>query len=816
MDSEKLEIIAVRKIEEYIGNCPRLELSIQFNDETPIWDEDIIVYSNEKNKSLESFVGRISVRIKGVTNTKDDFYSVNRNYLKAWATDKGGFFFIVQVDLKTFEPLRVLYALISLNDVHALLRQNSKNVRIQLKEIPKDSLVFEKEVNDFVIKRNDLEISSFNANSLIPLQKDCEKLRQYIININSSSPNQREYFIQLLNKTKSFKVDENFNWRDIFIQNIQGILDIALSIKIDDYALLRDISTKFAHFLKVQKRYVLAEKYLKVAKNYAQFLAEKHPKAIIAVNESVENLVKLYEETVAPEPEQKEQPLHLQSCETDPTNYLELAREYYDLAYRFVRKNKQSDAEKHFINALDLFILLSETNEKDAKEHIKKIFDILDKLHEIHKNFRNYTEAVRDVSEAKGYLRKSAVLDSGTNQILQANWLAKSAFLNKTLKRFEDARREYQESLRIYDSLRGRNKKIDTIIEETQIKISLADFYSQMGEYVKARKLFVESIETYNSLKNKKIIPSKIKAFYEFAKYYARINKRDEAKSKYDEAYKLQRKLNNHQDFAIDQADTLIALASMYQQGDLKKAGKTYGKALGILNRLVNKDPEANIYILMDFLKNSTTIYDNFSNSKDKAEIFLKSVESTYEDLLEICKEHEKSNQIIFKEVREVVLYCLAHLYDITEDHMSAKKEYKDLLDLRHEIAKLRPDKDKDVALTLIDLGKIYSVPSSSSSDFYEAVNYFEEALIIFQNLSRDDNSLDNDRATLHNLLSNLYFSRNLRSEAETHYKHYLELSPKEQDKNHKFFTEILDNSTLVNTSSYEYPQIISKYDRFD
>ncbi|MBP5421512.1 MAG: tetratricopeptide repeat protein [Paludibacteraceae bacterium] len=817
MDSEKLEIIAVRKIEEYIGNCPRLELSIQFNDETPIWDEDIIVYSNEKNKSLESFVGRIPVQIKGVTNIKDDVYSIDRNYLKAWATDKGGFFFIVQEDLKTYEPLRVLYALISLNDLDALLRQNSKTVNIQLEELHEDDPVFEEQVVDFARKRNELEISSFDPKDLIPLKEDCEKLRQYI-NINSISPNQREYFSQLL----SFIVEENFNLRDFFIQNIQGILEIAQSVKIDDYALLRDISTKFAHFLKVQKRYVLAEKYLKVAKNYAQSLAEKHPEAIIAVNESVENLVKLYEETVVPRPEQKEQPLHLQSCETNPTNYLDLARDYYNLAYRFFIRNRQSDAEKHFINALDLYILLVETGEEEAKKHIKKILDILDKLHEIHKYFRNYIEVERDVCEAKRYLRKSDVLDSGTNQIRQANWLAKSAFLNKTMNRFEDAKREYLKSLRIYDSLRGKNKKNDTIIEKTQIKISLADLYSRTGKHDKARKLLIESIETYDSLiaKNEKIRPYKIKALYEFAKCYTRINEREEAISKYSEAYKLQKELNNQDDFAINQTDTLIALASMCQQGDLKEARKTYKKALDILRRFVKKDPEANIYILMDFLNNSTTIYNSFSSSKDNAKIFLKGIESKYKDLLKMCKEQEKSNQIIYKEVREVLLNCLAHLYDITGDHESAKEEYKELLDLRHEIAKLKPDKDKDVALTLIDLGKLYSIHSSSSSDFYEAVNYYkavnyyEEALKIFQDLSRDGNNLDNDRATLHNILSNLYYSRNLRSEAESHYKHYLELTLKEQAKNHEFFTEILDNSTLVNTSSHEYLQIISKYEK--
>lgn len=811
MDSEKLEIIAVRKIEEYIGNCPRLELSIQFNDETPIWDEDIIVYNNEKNKSLESFVGRIPVRIKGMTNTKDDFYRIDRNYLKAWATEKGGFFFIVQEDLRTFEPLRVLYALITLNDVYALLRQNSKVLKLQLKEIPADYYVFEEQVVDFARKKNELEISSFDPKDLIPIKKDCEKFHLFI---HSITPNQREYFKQLLDKTKSFIIEESFDWHDTFIQNIQGILEIAQSNKIDDYALLRDISTKFAHFLKVLKRYVLAEKYLKVAKNYAQSLAEKHPEAIFAVTESVENLVKLYQETVVLEPEQEVQPLHLQSCETNPTSYLDLARDYYNLAYRFVIKNRQRDAEKNFIKALDLYILLAETNQKEAKRHIEKIFDILDKLHEIHKKHRNYSEAERDVSEAKGFLGKSTVLDSDTDQILQAKWLAKSAFLNKALKRFEDAKREYQKSLRIYDSMRAKDKKIDTIIEKTQIKISLADLYSQMGKCDKAKILFNESIETYNNLKNKKIIPSKIRAFYEFAKYYARINKKEEAKSKYDEAYKLQQKLNNHDDFAIDQADTLMALAIMYKQGDLEESGKTYGEALGILSRLVKKDPEANIYILMDFLNNSSTIYDSFGTSKEKATFFLKSVESKYEDLLEICAEQENKDQIIFKEVRDIVLYCLAHLYDITGNHMSAKKEYKELLDLRYEIAKLRPDKKKGVALTLIDLGKLYSIPSSSSSDLYEAVDYYEEALKIFQNLSRDDNSLDNDRASLHNLLSNLYYSRNLRSEAEIHYKHYLELSPKEQDKNHKFFTEILDNSTLVNTLSHEYPLIICKNDK--
>lgn len=798
--TSKIEKSAARSVEEYIDRCSRLEPFIETNDKTPIWDGDLFIYKNIEH-SVENFVARIPVNIKGTTNTSDDFYRINREYLETFKTMGGGIFFLVQVNLKTFQPLRILYTLISLNDVDVLLKQNTNTIKINLKEVPIYPLDFEKEIIGFADKRNELEISSFDANNLVPLKEDCEKLRQYIHSINL---NQRDYFEKLLDKTKSFIVGETFNWCDVFILNIQEIMEIAQSNHIDDFSLLRDISTKFALFLKDQKRYDLAEKYLKVAENYAQTLAEKHPETMGLFTESSKNLVNLYKETIIPD--QIEKPLYLQLCEKDPTSNLEpLAREFFALAYRFEMKNSQRNAEINFINALDLYILLTEFDEKETKRHINKILEILDKLYEIHKNVRNYSAAIRDVSEAMKFIKKNTDSVSESNQILQANWLAKSAFLNKMLKHHEVAKKEYKKSLNIYDSL-GEKKKKKQVIEEAQIKISFADLYSQMGKDDKAQKLFNESIETYNSLKNNKITPFIIKAFYEFAKYYARINKREEAESKYNEACKLQQELNNPDDFTIDQADTLITLASLYQQEDLNKAGETYRKALDIVCELVEKDPEATIYILRDFLNNSTTIYDSFSTSKEKAVILLDIVESRYRKLIEIYKNIDDDEVEIRKEVFEFLLYSLAHLFDISGDDESAEKEYKELLDLRRERAILIPEKNEDVALTLIDLGKLHSVHSR----IFEAVNDYEEALKKYQHLSKGNNYFDNNRATLHNLLSNLYYSLNQPLEAENHFNHYRELVKNKQDKSLEIIAEILDNDSLLNISSHEYPQIIN------
>ena len=59
MNNNKIERAAIRAIEEYIDNCPKLESYITSNDKTPIWDGDIYIFNEEGSHTVNKFRNRV-------------------------------------------------------------------------------------------------------------------------------------------------------------------------------------------------------------------------------------------------------------------------------------------------------------------------------------------------------------------------------------------------------------------------------------------------------------------------------------------------------------------------------------------------------------------------------------------------------------------------------------------------------------------------------------------------------------------------------------------------------------------------------------
>lgn len=70
MNPRNIEISAVNAVEEYIMRSSYMAPHISDTDRTPIWDGSIFLYSRKeedkcKIQSVENFVGRIPVQVKG-------------------------------------------------------------------------------------------------------------------------------------------------------------------------------------------------------------------------------------------------------------------------------------------------------------------------------------------------------------------------------------------------------------------------------------------------------------------------------------------------------------------------------------------------------------------------------------------------------------------------------------------------------------------------------------------------------------------------------------------------------------------------------
>lgn len=103
MNPRNIEISAVNAVEEYIMRSSFMAPHISDTDKTPIWDGSIFLYSRKEDdkckiQSVENFVGRISVQVKGKcvkVLPKRPAYQISVSSLNAYKKEGGVIFFVV-------------------------------------------------------------------------------------------------------------------------------------------------------------------------------------------------------------------------------------------------------------------------------------------------------------------------------------------------------------------------------------------------------------------------------------------------------------------------------------------------------------------------------------------------------------------------------------------------------------------------------------------------------------------------------------------------------------------------------------------------
>lgn len=144
MDTGKIERAAVRAVEYYIDSCPKLEPVIKMNDKSPFWDGDIYAYSDDRHL-LKTYSARIPLLVKGTTN-QNGSYRMVRDSVELIKADGGCVFFMVQVGEHS---TLVFYAILSLTIIEELLKQTTRNIKIDLQVVPDDTHLFENEIFQF-------------------------------------------------------------------------------------------------------------------------------------------------------------------------------------------------------------------------------------------------------------------------------------------------------------------------------------------------------------------------------------------------------------------------------------------------------------------------------------------------------------------------------------------------------------------------------------------------------------------------------------------------------------------------------------------
>lgn len=490
MNTNKIERVAIRAVEEYIDKCPKLEPNISSNDKTPIWDGDIFIYKNEESHSVDSFLYRVPLQIKGTTNIEDSFFRIGREYIEGFKADRGCAFFLVK---EKNGLLRILYNLLSLNDINNLLQKKTKTINIPLKEIPAEHIIFEQELKTFAIERNKEKIEKRSPKEIALLVNDFNKIKLHIATIKDKTV---KYDLEsIINSINNLNEEDTAEWRDRFIYYSQKAIELS-SQNIKEYDFL-NIQINFGVYLLNQNIYHLAEKYLIKSSKNIQGNSRISKKQLNTYSAKVHiNLGNLYNTLNNYNKAEKEYKEAFNINRTENSDKIFVVRTLENLATLHKKYVYLSSAETEYDEALEI-----------CQELTKNGYDCLTDLAGIHYNkadlylkSNRYQDAEKESTEALIIYRDLAKKNPSEYSGLLAKCLNERAVCCKQNKKIEEAEENYTEAIEILQYLAKENPNVYQE-ELTNTRLNFAFLHANTEQETEYE--YNEALKIYRDLANK-------------------------------------------------------------------------------------------------------------------------------------------------------------------------------------------------------------------------------------------------------------------------------------------------------------------------
>ena len=499
MNTRKTERAAVRTIEAYIDSCQLLEPILPTNDKTPIWDGEIYIYNKESQK-VEDFIARVPSQVKGTTNTEDDFRRIDRKYIEAYHGDGGCVFFLVQVEDKTYKPLKALYVMLSLNNINALLRQKTQTIKINLKELPANSHDFEKELVRFSNERRSEPIEYPAPKEIANLLNYFNDIEQHLNEIEDKTARIELGFF--LKSIYSLKNDGTVGWRDDFVYLASKVIELTLQhVKRYDALYLQ---FELADYLSSQKLYFGAENFYLLALEACRERAKVSLNYNVLLAATLNNLGNLHLNINKYSPALKEYEeafdIYRDLAKDCPKDYLpNVAKTLNNLGNLHSCINQFTTAEDEYLKALDIRRELAEDN-PDA--YLPNVATTLNNLGMLHDHIKQHETAEKEYKEALDIRRELAKDNPDAYLPNVATTLNNLGMLHDHIKQHETAEKEYKEALDIRRELAKDNP--DAFIEyvaDTLYNIAVLMKNNQHKE--EARQACIESLDLYKAMAQK-------------------------------------------------------------------------------------------------------------------------------------------------------------------------------------------------------------------------------------------------------------------------------------------------------------------------
>jgi tetratricopeptide (TPR) repeat protein len=272
----------------------------------------------------------------------------------------------------------------------------------------------------------------------------------------------------------------------------------------------------------------------------------------------------------------------------------EVADTLNNLAILYQDTNRYEPAEKHYLEALEIYRKLAQAN---PKAYLFYVATILKNLALLYRETNRYELAEKHYLEALDIYRKLAQANPKAYLSDVAGTLNNLAILYQKINRYEPAEKHYLEALEIYRKLAIANPK--AYLSDVALTLNnLAALYYKTNRYEPAEKHYLEALEIYRKLAqaNPKAYLSDVAlTLNNLALLYSETNRYEPAEKHYLAALDIRRNLaqNSPDAFEDDLARVLYNIGILHNKiHQYEKAVKHLKESLAITEKLAKKYPE--------------------------------------------------------------------------------------------------------------------------------------------------------------------------------------------------------------------------------
>ena len=402
---------------------------------------------------------------------------------------------------------------------------------------------------------------------------------------------------------------------------------------------------------------------------------------------------------------------------------------FYNLSYLYVYTNcyeKYEDAERMYLEALDIFKKLRMSSKNLYAEEIAYTFAELGKLYSETDRFKKaeimHKEAL-SIRRELSAINRSKYIESVADTYLDLG------ITYDRMAEFEKAEELYKEAITLYRELIIENRGV-YMPNLAHTYIQLVGIYMRKTKYKEAECFLKEAYEMQQDLdefERKTHIIDIAKVYNNLGLLYVEIKRNEEAEVMYEKALEIYRELCQENDSVFIEyfASTSLNLGALYyEMKKFTEAESRFKESLDIYRKLSKRNRKVHMEDIAKCCNNLGILYMS-GNKYEEGEKLLK-------ESVEIYRALSEKNRSAYIENCAVCCNNLGRLYIGMNEWEKAERLYKDALKIYEELSEVNYSKYiEKVADIYSSLGAVYK----EMGRYIDSRSVYESAFNIYNSL---------------------------------------------------------------------------------